>query len=52
MDSLTIKQKVNLLRARGYNPIHIFGKAYLVRHEPAYCSKWPIYVINILKNNT
>ena len=49
MRHLTIKEQVNVLRAKGYNPIHLFGRVYLVRYETIYYSKWPIYLIKILK---
>ena len=49
MDNLTIQQQVNVLRAQGYNPIHIFGNVYLVRNKPIYCSKMPLYLFSIFK---
>lgn len=48
---LTPKQKkLNLLRARGLNPIHLFGDVYLVRHESIIYSKIPFYKIKIIKD--
>ena len=49
MENLTIKQKVHILWAKGYNPIHLFGNVYLVRHEPKHCSKIPLYLIRVFK---
>lgn len=49
MNKLTAKQWVNIQKAKGKNPIHLFGNVYLVRHESTYYSKWPIYVIKIFK---
>jgi hypothetical protein len=48
---LTFKQRtVNLLRAQGFNPIHLFGDVYLVRHESIIYSKIPFYKIKIIKD--
>ena len=48
---LTPRQRtVNLLRAQGYNPIHLFGSVYLVRNEPTIYSKIPFYKIKIIKD--
>lgn len=48
---LTPKQKqLNLLKARGLNPIHLFGDVYLVRHESIIHSKIPFYKIKIIKD--
>lgn len=52
MDDLTVQQRVNRLRASGYNAIHIFGNVYLVRHKSIYASKIPLYLITIFKENT
>jgi hypothetical protein len=52
MKNKTIQQQVNRLWAEGRNPIHLFGNVYLVRREPPYYSKWPIYIIKILKSTT
>ena len=49
MENLTAKQWSNIQWAKGRNPIHLFGNAYLVRHESVYYSKWPIYLIKIFK---
>lgn len=49
MGKRTIKQQVNKLWAEGRNPIRLFGNIYLVRYEPAYYMKFPLYVIKILK---
>lgn len=45
----TIEQQVNVLRAQGYNPIHLFGPVYLVRYKSTVRSKLPLYFIKILK---
>ena len=50
MRRITAKQWVHLQWAKGKNPIHLFGNVYLVRKEPTYFSKWPIYVIKIFKD--
>lgn len=42
---------INRLWAQGYNPIHLFGNVYLVRHEPKYYSKWPRYLIKVIKED-
>ena len=48
---ITEKQKkINVLYARGFNPIHLFGDVYLVRHESTQFSKWPLYLIKIINN--
>ena len=44
------QKKINLLRSKGFNPIHLFGDVYLVRHESTQFSKWPFYLIKIIKN--
>ena len=45
-----IKKQINILRAQGYNPIHLFGNVYLVRHESTVYSKIPFYKIKIIKD--
>lgn len=50
MRRITRQQWANLQRAKGRNPIHLFGNVYLVRFESTYYSKWPIYVVKIFKN--
>lgn len=45
------QKKINILFAQGYNPIHLFGDVYLVRREPQYYSKLPIYLIKIIKED-
>lgn len=40
----------NILRAQGFNPIHLFGNVYLVRHESTVYSKIPFYKIKIIKD--
>ncbi len=48
---LTPKQrKVHILWSQGYNPIHLFGNVYLVRHESIVHSKIPFYKIKIIKD--
>ena len=48
---LTPKQrKIRLLWAQGYNPIHLFGNVYLVRHDTIRNSKIPFYKIQIIKD--
>lgn len=49
MDKLTIKERVERLRWYGYNPIHLWGKVYLVRHRPISSSDLPLYTIMIFK---
>lgn len=46
------QKKINVLFAQGYNPIHLFGDVYLVRHQPQHYSKLPIYLIKIINDNT
>ena len=48
---MTIQHQVNLLWSQGFNPIHLFGNVYLVRHESTQFSKWPVYFIRVLKEN-
>lgn len=50
METLTIQQQVNVLRAAGHNPIHLFGNVYLVRWKPSNCSKVPFYKIKFLRD--
>ena len=47
--NLTVKQHARMLWAAGYNPIHLFGNVYLVRHKSCICSKIPFYKIRILR---
>ena len=49
MNNLTVQQQVNILWAKGYNPIHLFGSVYLVRHKSIYNSKIPLYFITTFK---
>ena len=46
---MTVQQQVNILWSKGYNPIHLFGNVYLVRHESTQFSKWPLYLIRVIK---
>lgn len=46
---MTVQQQVNLLWANGFNPIHLFKNVYLVRHESTQFSKWPLYLIKIIR---
>lgn len=50
MDKITAKQWANLQRAKGRNPIHLFGNVYLVRHESTQHSKIPLYLIKVFKD--
>lgn len=50
MKHLTKEQYINKLWAKGLNPIHLFGDVYLVRHESMQFSKWPLYLIKIIKD--
>ena len=43
-------QYLNVLRARGRNPIHLFGNVYLVRKYPTNVAKWSMYIIKIIRN--
>lgn len=45
MDKLTIEERVQRLRWAGFNPIHLWGNVYLIRHFPDSL----FYVIKILK---
>ncbi len=49
MDKLTIKERVERLRWGGFNPIHLFGNVYLVRHNSTIISDLPFYKIEIFK---
>lgn len=49
MKRLTKQQYINVLWAKGRNPIHLFGNVYLVRHESIVFSKIPFYKIKIIK---
>lgn len=44
------QKKINLLWSQGFNPIHLFGNVYLVRHESIQFSKMPFYKIRIIKD--
>lgn len=46
---LTKWQYINVLRAKGKNPIHLFGNVYLVRKDPTNISRWPFYIIKIIR---
>lgn len=50
MDKFTIKERVERLRYAGYNPIHLFGKVYLIRTSPTSSERIPFYKIEILKD--
>ena len=50
METLTIQQQVNLLRAAGHNPIHLFANVYLVRWKPSNCYRLPFYKVKIIKD--
>lgn len=48
---ITEKQKkINVLCAKGFNPIHLFGDIYLIRHESTQFSKIPFYLIKKIKD--
>lgn len=47
---MTVQQQVNVLWAKGFNPIHLFKNVYLVRHESIQFSKWPLYFIKIIRD--
>lgn len=49
MDKTTIEERVKLLRWHGYNPIHLWGKVYLVRYRPKSSSDLPFYTIMTFK---
>lgn len=46
---LTKWQYLNVLRAKGRNPIHLFGNVYLVRKDPSNISRLPLYIIKIIR---
>lgn len=46
---LTKLQYLNVLRAKGRNPIHLFGNVYLVRKDPSNISRLPLYIIKIIR---
>ena len=50
MDKLTIEERVERLRWYGYNPIHLWGKVYLVRYRPTSYSDLPFYTIRVFKD--
>ena len=47
---MPIEERVKYLRRHGYNPIHLWGRVYLVRHRPTGSSDWPIYTVTIFKD--
>lgn len=49
MDKLPIEERVRNLRWYGYNPIHLFGRVYLVRHRPKQSSDLPLYTVVVFK---
>lgn len=49
MRNLTKEQYLNVLRAKGRNPIKLFGNLYLVRYESVQFSIWPLYFIKIIR---
>ena len=46
---MTVQQQVNVLRSKGYSPVKLFKNIYLVRHESTQFSKWPLYLIKIIR---
>lgn len=46
---MAIQHQVNLLWSMGFNPIHLFKNVYLVRYESTQFSKWPLYLIKIIR---
>ena len=42
-------QYLNKLRAKGRNPIKLFGNVYFVRKDPSNISRWPLYIIKIIR---
>lgn len=46
------QKKVNILWARGLNPIHLFGDFYLVRYKSTKLSKIPFYLIKKITDET
>jgi hypothetical protein len=49
MEKVSIEERVERLRWYGFNPIHLWGRVYLVRHRPTWSSDWPIYFITVFK---
>ena len=49
MDRISIEERVKRLRWYGYNPIHLWGRVYLVRHRPKQSSDLPLYTIMVFK---
>ena len=49
MGNLTTQQRVNILWAKGYNPVHLFGNVYFVRYKTIYASKIPLYLIKFIR---
>ena len=50
MEKVSIKERVERLRWGGFNPIHLWGNVYLVRHQSTKFSDLPFYKIEILKD--
>jgi hypothetical protein len=50
MNKMSIEERVEHLRWYGYNPIHLWGKVYLVRYRPVGSSDWPFYTIMVFKD--
>ena len=46
---LTIEERIEYLRRGGFNPIHLCGNIYLLRHLPRMISDIPFYTIKIFK---
>jgi hypothetical protein len=49
MDKKPIEERIKLLRWYGFNPIHLWGNVYLVRHMPRQSSDLPFYTIKVFK---
>ena len=49
MEKLPIEDRVKRLRQHGFNPIHLWGNAYLIRFNSTMVSDLPFYTIKILK---
>lgn len=49
MKKKPIKERVEILRAYGYNPIHLWKNVYLVRHRPRGSPDWPFYTIMVFE---
>lgn len=50
MNKMSIEERVERLRWYGFNPIHLWGRVYLVRHRPIGSSDWPFYTIMVFKD--